>query len=52
MSRVKFYQTACGGRFECAENEEAMRHLQAALDALDARTKDRETRGVEGLHEK
>ena len=46
--RLEHYQTT---RFECHENNEAIRYLKAALDILDQRTKDREARGVEGTHE-
>ena len=34
--------------FSCPENEECIAYLRAARDSLKARTRDRETRGVEG----
>ena len=37
-------------RFPCQENKEAIEHLQKALAAFNNRTKDRQTRGVEGLN--
>lgn len=46
--RIDFYQLS---RFNCEENRIAVLHLQAALDVLDSRTKDRDARGVEGTHE-
>lgn len=48
IDRLRFYQA---GRFACAENEAAIQHLADALAALDARTKDRERREVEGTHQ-
>lgn len=48
--RIVFYEAAADGRFACDTNKEAMHHILSALDALDRRTKDRETRGVEGTH--
>ena len=36
--------------FPCAENEEALRCLAGAIDALESRKKNREKRGVEGLN--
>ena len=48
LGRLDFYQAS---RFNCAANAKAIEHLQAALEALDARTRDRETRAVEGTHE-
>lgn len=35
-------------KFPCRENDLAVSHLFKAIDALKARTADRETRGVEG----
>lgn len=35
-------------QFPCDENKAALRHMQAALDAFNARTANREARGVEG----
>lgn len=45
--RLEFFQDS---KFACESNEKAIEHLQAALDALDSRTKDREERKVEGTH--
>ena len=45
--RIKFYQA---GKFNCRENEEALRCIAEALSVLDSRTKDRESRDVEGTH--
>lgn len=46
-NRLAFYQAS---PFACQANADAMDHIQAALLALDERTKDRETRQVEGTH--
>jgi hypothetical protein len=48
-NRIAFYQGS--GGFACPENETALQHLEAALEALDSRTKAREARGVEGTHQ-
>lgn len=48
VSRIEFYQDS---KFACLENEAAIYHLKAALAWLDARTKSREARGVEGTHQ-
>jgi hypothetical protein len=45
--RLAWYQS---GEFACDENQEALDHLNSALRVLDARTKDREARAVEGTH--
>lgn len=37
-----------GGQFPCIENAEAINHLKNAMTCLQARTADREARGVEG----
>lgn len=37
-----------GGQFPHAANQEAMEHVSQAIDALKARSKEREARGVEG----
>lgn len=47
IDRLRFYQS---GKYACDENAEQIEHLQAALDAGNARTKERESRGVEGLN--
>lgn len=36
--------------FKCEENQKALDHINAALEALESRTKKREKRGVEGTH--
>ena len=43
--RLKFYQES---RFNCAENAEAIEHIELALAAMTRRTADRQHRGVEG----
>lgn len=48
IDRLTFYQN---GRFSCVENSDAIDFLRAALSALETRTKDRETRKVEGTHQ-
>ena len=53
IHRMKYYQGENGdsdGRFKCRENALAITHLQEAAHWLEARTKDRERRGVEGVH--
>ena len=45
--RIRYYQ---GGRFASDYNAKALEHLEAALAALDQRTKDREARAVEGTY--
>lgn len=45
--RLRFYQ---GSKFACEENAIALGFVEAAIDALEARTRDREERGVEGTH--
>ena len=50
VGRLRFYQTAADGKFACSENENAIWHLEQALVELESRTKDRETREVEGTH--
>lgn len=45
--RIQFYQDS---KFSCEENKQAIKHLEAALDILSARTKRRELAGVEGTH--
>lgn len=48
--RLEFYQEASNGRFACAENAEAIQHLEAALAILEQRTARREAANVEGTH--
>jgi hypothetical protein len=45
--RLRYYQSS---RFASNYNANALDHLEAALAALDQRTKDREARAVEGTH--
>ena len=45
--RLDYYQST---RFASEFNAEAIRHLEAALAALNARTANREARAVEGTH--
>jgi hypothetical protein len=45
--RLRYYQDS---RFASDYNAKALEHLEAALAALDQRTKDREARAVEGTH--
>ena len=47
IDRIEFYQRS---RFASGYNERAMAYLHAALGELNARTSDREKRGVEGTH--
>lgn len=46
-SRLSFYQST---RFKCAENAEALKHLDLALYALGRRTARRIAAGTEGTH--
>lgn len=45
--RIRYYQQ---GKFNCRDNAEALEHLEAAIECLQRRTKDRESRAVEGTH--
>lgn len=45
VDRLVFLQDT---KFQCEENDQALRHLGEALDALHSRTKKRVERGVEG----
>ena len=47
IDRIEYYQR---GKFASTFNEAALRHLRDAATALNNRTKDRETRSVEGTH--
>lgn len=47
IDRIEYYQQS---RFECVENEMALRHLNSALACLNGRTREREERTVEGTH--
>lgn len=46
--RLQHHQTT---KYACASNAEALAHIGKAIAALDARTADRESRGVEGTSE-
>lgn len=48
LNRLYTYQLS---KFACRENALAITKIEEALHWLDARTKDREARGVEGSHE-
>jgi hypothetical protein len=47
IERVRFYNET---RFRCRENSLAITHMEEALHWMQARTADRESRGVEGTH--
>lgn len=47
IDRLEGFQS---GRYACEENQQALNHLEAALNALQERTRKREARGVEGTH--
>ena len=47
IDRLEGFQSS---KWACAENELALKHCEAALEALESRTRARETRGVEGTH--
>ena len=49
IGRIEFYQAS---EFASDYNERALGHLIEARAALRERTQDRESRGVEGTHEK
>jgi hypothetical protein len=46
--RIEEYQSS---KFACDKNEKAIMYLGLALNELNARTAEREARGVEGTHE-
>jgi hypothetical protein len=47
VDRIEHYQAS---KFASEYNADALYYLKRALDRLKARTKDRETRAVEGTH--
>lgn len=47
IGRIKFYQDS---KFNCESNAQALVALEKAAEYLDQRTKDRESREVEGTH--
>ena len=51
MLRVSFERlTVLNNSFPCKENEDALKGIAVAREALETRTKDRTERGVEGKH--
>ena len=50
LQRLESYQTANDGKFKCRENAIAITKIEEALLWLDKRTRDRESRKVEGTH--
>ncbi len=48
IERLEFYQSS---KFRCRENALALTKLQEAKHWLNARTADREAKGVEGTHQ-
>lgn len=50
IDRLEFYQECSGGRFKCQENDDALDHLQRALERLEDRTTRREHEGKEGTN--
>lgn len=51
LQRIEWYQEVNDGKFACNENAHAIDHLNGALYILNERTKDRQSRGVEGTHQ-
>lgn len=49
--RLEFYQAASNGKFACEENATAIAKLGEALEVLNNRTRNREERQVEGMHQ-
>jgi|SRR5881396_2536281 len=49
IGRIEFYEKS---EFACTENKVALTNLRAAAEALDSRTKARESRAVEGTYSK
>lgn len=47
IQRLEFFNE---GKYRCRENSLAITHLQEGLHWLEARTKEREARKVEGTH--
>jgi hypothetical protein len=47
LQRLQHYQST---QFACTANDIAIKHLQGALEELNARTAERENRQVEGTH--
>lgn len=51
VQRIRWYQEVSVGKFACHYNDDALAYLMNAMECLDARTKDRQRRGVEGTHQ-
>ena len=49
LHRLEYYQD---GKFACQDNNEAMAHIQNAINTLNKRQVERFCRGVRGGHEK
>ena len=49
IGRIEFYQAS---EFACQENVDALFALKEAAKRLDDRTKDRDSRAVEGTHQR
>lgn len=49
IQRLQFFQLS---KFNCEENKTAILNLQLALQALNQRTSSRQSRSVEGTHQK
>lgn len=45
--RLRFYQAS---KFACQTNQDALESIEAAMESLQSRTRDRLERGVEGTH--
>lgn len=45
--RLRFFQS---GKFACQENADALLHIEAAIRRLNDRTRERQSRGVEGTY--
>jgi len=50
IDRLEYLQEKDDGRYACPENYEALINIKLALRRLNARTKDRIKRGVEGTN--
>jgi hypothetical protein len=51
LSRLRFYQSASGGKFACRENAISITKIEEAIMWQQKRRSEREARGVQGLHE-
>jgi len=50
LDRIRYMNSANGGKFSCIENERAIDMLSGALASLDQRTNRREAASTEGTH--